>query len=410
MFATSEEGEKVFRYEAYDFNGIPASEGVYGIHKYPAMLHFKLVDSLISEFSKEGDLIYDPFCGSGVTLNVAIRKGRPSIGTDINPLAVLIAKVRSYVDIKPEKYLYELKSNWNKLESKIPPVRNIDYWFKDYVIRDLGKIRKFLDCVPEGREKEFLLVVFSQTVRNVSLTRKGEFKRYRMHEKDIKRFNPRVLEEFIHLAKDYLNKLRLSEKPKSQMEVFIHDVRKPLPFNKKVSLVITSPPYGDSRTTVAYGEFFSFSLEWLGDLIGFNSKSAKDLDRESIGGRQVSESIPPLKSLEETLENIYKRDRSRAEQVKSFYIDLFKSIKNISKILSEDATVCFIVGNRRVKGCNIPMDIIVKEMFEYIGLYHYETRIRRIHNKRLPSENSPTNRKGEKDSTINYEFIVIMKS
>ena len=116
---------KKVRYETYDFAGIAASEGVYGIHQYPAMLHFKLVESLIEEFSCRENIIYDPFCGSGVTLNVAIRMGRFAIGTDINPLAILIAKVRSFVEVEPEKYLSKLEKYWNSLHSDIPNVRNI---------------------------------------------------------------------------------------------------------------------------------------------------------------------------------------------------------------------------------------------------------------------------------------------
>jgi len=396
------------RFEAYDFKNVFASEGVYGIHKFPAMLHFRLVEELIKEFSREGDTIYDPFCGSGVTLNVAVRLNRPAIGTDINPLALLITKVRSYIDVRPEELIYRLKKEWDCLKSDIPEVRNIDYWFKPYVIRDLEKLRTFLKNIPDGKEKEFLLVVFSQLVRNVSLTRKGEFKRYRMKEQDIEKFNPDVLQEFITLAEDYLHRLRHSTVPKSDLKVFLHDVREQLPFGEKVNLVITSPPYGDSRTTVAYGEFFSFSLEWMQDFLNINM-SIKNLDKKSIGGKKSNDKLPNLTTLEKTLDDLSKIDRKRAQEVEAFYKDLYKCIKNIVEKLSENATVCFVVGNRRVRKYTIPMDEIVKEMFESFGLFHYETRIRQIFNKRMPLKNSPTNIKGDKDSTMKEEYIVIMK-
>ncbi len=399
-------GKSKIRFKPYDFEGISASEGVYGIHKFPAMLHFRLVEELVKEFSEKGDIVYDPFCGSGVTLNVAIRYERPAIGTDINPLALLIAKVRSYADIQPEKLIHELAKEWNCLKSDIPNVRNINYWFKPYAVRDLGKLRTFLRNVPEGKEKEFLLVVFSQTVRNVSLTRKGEFKRYRMRKEDIADFNPDVLGEFLSIARDYLSRLKSSPKPRENLKVLLHDVRKPLPFHENVDLVVTSPPYGDSKTTVAYGEFSSFSLEWMS---GFLDVPVRNLDRVSLGGARSGDAIPPLSTLEKVLDEISKRDKKRAEEVEAFYKDLYKSIKNIVGKLSDKATVCFVVGNRRVRKYTVPMDDIVKEMFESFGLFHYETRIRRILNKRMPLENSPTNIKGDKDSTMKEEYIVIMK-
>jgi hypothetical protein len=48
-------------------------------------------------------------------------------------------------------------------------------------------------------------------------------------------------------------------------------------------------------------------------------------------------------------------------------------------------------------------------MFKVNGFQHIETIIRRIPNKRMPLKNSPTNVKGEKDSTMNDEYIVVMK-
>jgi len=46
--------------------------------------------------------------------------------------------------------------------------------------------------------------------------------------------------------------------------------------DESVDIVITSPPYGDSRTTVAYGQYSRFSLEWLGLKNG-------DVDKLSMG-------------------------------------------------------------------------------------------------------------------------------
>jgi len=40
---------------------------------------------------------------------------------------------------------------------------------------------------------------------------------------------------------------------------------------------------------------------------------------------------------------------------------------------------------------------------------HIETIIRNIPNKRMPSKNSPTNVTGQKEETMNNEYIVIMR-
>ncbi len=385
--------------------------GVYGIHKYPAMLHFKLVSALIDEFSEEGDVVYDPFCGSGTTLNVAIRKGRHAIGTDINPVALLIARVRSYYGLDPRGALRDLIRVWDSLEPDVPEVKNLTYWFKKDTIRDLGKLRRFLLSLPASREREMLLVAFSQTVRDVSLTRKGEFKRYRMPQRSVENFNPDVLKVFVNTVKDYTLRLRTFGRPRASMRLYLHDVRYSLPFSEKVDLVITSPPYGDSRTTVAYGDFFSFSLEWMRGLIDVPEVN---IDRRSLGGVVANETdnlqaLPSFPTLRGTLFSIAKKDKKRAMEVASFYHDLFKSVFNIGSQVSEGGTVCFVVGNRTVKGTIVPMDEIVKEMFEYLGFKHMETRVRRITNKRMPSKNSPSNVRGKVGNTMHEEYIVIFR-
>jgi DNA modification methylase len=75
------------RDESLDFKGIPASRGIYSIHPYPAMFHFMLVRKFLKEFSKEGDLVFDPFCGSGVSAGECLKLSRNFVGYDINPLA-----------------------------------------------------------------------------------------------------------------------------------------------------------------------------------------------------------------------------------------------------------------------------------------------------------------------------------
>jgi site-specific DNA-methyltransferase (adenine-specific)/modification methylase len=44
----------------------------------------KLVETILDNFTRPGDLIYDPFMGSGTVLTVAKRMGRAYIGSEIN--------------------------------------------------------------------------------------------------------------------------------------------------------------------------------------------------------------------------------------------------------------------------------------------------------------------------------------
>lgn len=74
-------------------NIIPTNKSViYNTHLYWSQKAFNISDFLINNLSKEGDIIFDPFLGSGVTILEAIKDGnnRGSIGCDINEMPLFI--------------------------------------------------------------------------------------------------------------------------------------------------------------------------------------------------------------------------------------------------------------------------------------------------------------------------------
>ena len=50
---------------------------------------------MVKAYTDEGDLVLDPMCGSGTTVEAALRLGRNVVGVDSNPNAVLITKDRA---------------------------------------------------------------------------------------------------------------------------------------------------------------------------------------------------------------------------------------------------------------------------------------------------------------------------
>lgn len=55
-----------------------------GKKDHPAVFPDKLAEFLILSFSDVGDVVYDPFAGSGTVLVEAQRLGRQFIGSEIN--------------------------------------------------------------------------------------------------------------------------------------------------------------------------------------------------------------------------------------------------------------------------------------------------------------------------------------
>ena len=103
------------------------------------------------------------------------------------------------------------------------------------------------------------------------------------------------------------------------------------------------------------------------------------------------------------------KDEKRAREVLSFFIDLDKCFENVSFLIKQNGYFCAVVGNRRVKQVTIPTDEIIAELCGKFKFSHIKTVIRAIPTKRMPRVNSPTNIEGQTETTMNEEYIVIMK-
>ena len=389
-----------------DFRGVQASTGVYGIHPYPAMLHFLVVRKLIADYSAEGELVLDPFMGSGVTAVESLIVARRFVGYDINPLAVLISKVRTTPierDALTDK-LAKVTEQYSHANASPIEFHNIRYWFHDDVIQKLANLREAIAAIEDYALGAFFEVAFSETVRRVSRTRYNEFKLLRKKQDKesasvIKTFRDVSLKN-VQLLTDFYRDLPPGRR---DLQVEERDVIGGIPVDDgSVALVVTSPPYGDSRTTVAYGQFSRLSLRWLG--------LEEKVDRTSLGskGRDISHDLPS-NVLYDYVGEVAERDEKRAREVFSFYFDLYKCVEIIASKVRPGGHVCFVVGNRRVKGIELPTDKISADFFESNGLQHIRTSVRAISNKRMPAQNSPSNVPGQKAFTMRYEYIVVLR-
>jgi len=70
--------------------------------KHPAVFPEALASDHIESWSNQGDLVFDPMCGSGTTCKMALLKNRDFIGVDISEEYIEIARKRilKYARIK----------------------------------------------------------------------------------------------------------------------------------------------------------------------------------------------------------------------------------------------------------------------------------------------------------------------
>ena len=402
---------------SWDFRQANTKTFTHCYHNYPAMMIPQIAERILTKYGADSHLLFDPYCGTGTSLVEANLKGINAIGTDLNPLARLIAKTKTakinlqVLDLYLKDfndYSFNLIFDLHRVSVVIPEIKNIDFWFDKTVQEKLAIIKTFIDKIEDENVSNFFKIAFSETVRESSFTRNSEFKLFRMTAEQMQKFNPDVFGLMqSKLARNHKGlKAFLEQKQNATSKVYDFNTSNEILHieEESIDIVVTSPPYGDSRTTVAYGQFSRLANEWL------DVENANQVDNDLMGGRKQKQVCSfDSQSLNDSLEKITKTDEKRAKEVSSFYCDYQKSIENVAKTIKKGGYACYVVGNRKVKGEVLPTDEITKDFFENQGFTHIETIIRNIPNKRMPSKNSPTNVIGKKDETMNNEYIVIMQ-
>jgi site-specific DNA-methyltransferase (cytosine-N4-specific) len=406
----------------WTFRSFDTREYTHAYHDYPARMIPQIAEKLIRNFGKKNGLMLDPYCGSGTSLVEATRREMNPIGFDLNPLARLIAHTKTLninekdVLVLIDKLVTKMNKNpnGNTINSsyEVVGISDVNFWFKKDVIKKLDFIKEFISKINEPAVQDFFKLAFSETVRETSNTRIGEFKLYRYAAEKLAEYNPDPYKVVIKKLRRNLSALSqlnsfMKDLTWNESEVFDNNscvgIHSNIIAEKTLDLIVTSPPYGDSRTTVAYGQYSRLSSAWLG------FEKPEKVDNLLMGGGKKEITKLPSKKLNPVIKQISEVDPERAKEVYSFYHDLDKSIHNLSPLVKKGGYACYVVGNRTVKGFVLPTDLVVQNFFEEHSFKHIDTYIREIPNKRMPSKNSPTNETGKLASTMINEYVVVMK-
>lgn len=270
------------------------SDAVHTLHPYPCKFPGTTAREIIREFGNKGDVVFDPFVGSGTTLVEATINGLSSIGVDINPIACLISKVKATplnkteINIIYTKYICELDELFDKetkLKFKDVQIFNypsIKHWFQNNVINELSVIKTFIDKIEEENIRDIFNATLSSIIVRVSNQESDT--RYAAINKNIKDgFTFKVFKEKLNQFLQSLENFYRSVPNKSvNVSVFLDDTRilssiKDL----SVDLTITSPPYANTYDYYLYHKHRKY---WL----GMDVKTVMD---NEIGSRREFSSL-----------------------------------------------------------------------------------------------------------------------
>ncbi len=134
-----------------------------GLDEWKIAFPPKVVERLIKEFSKKGDVVFDPFAGFGTTVMVAQKLGRRAFGTEIEKEPIAFAKKKFGVTLL-EKSAFDLNySKFPKIDLCLfsPPYWGPALGEKTYT-GYLNKIRALVVKIKKRMNKDAYLIVLIQ--------------------------------------------------------------------------------------------------------------------------------------------------------------------------------------------------------------------------------------------------------
>ena len=159
----------------------PARAHVHGFHTYPARMHPVTASRLVHAFAPARGVVLDPFCGSGTVLVESMVAGRRAVGTDLNPLAVRLARCKTrprspkeltvLVDHARELAAFadERRKTRAGATRKFPP-EDVDI-FEPHVLLELDSLRAGLEKLGEPAARADLALVLSALLVKLSKKR-----------------------------------------------------------------------------------------------------------------------------------------------------------------------------------------------------------------------------------------------
>ncbi len=299
----------------------------HGLFRYFGKFPPLVARHLINEYTLPGDTVLDPMIGCGTTAVEALLLKRNCLGIDVNPLGVLLARVKCR-RISADKALAALSSVMARVArrhaksrpdaSRWPQTINTEHWFLPETCHWLQLLREAIDEIDDEPERELLRVAFAGIIRRVSraTTEQGRlFLDVETAEQDPRPRFESAAKQAIGVASSLpKHEFKLDVREGSCAELDLSSLRVPL--------IICHPPYFN---LYRYSSITSLEGAWLGH------------DIKAVQKREVREFFKV----------------GKADNVTRYVDDMRIALQNICKALQPDGVLALMVGDTTIHGARI---------------------------------------------------------
>ncbi|MDR2426658.1 MAG: type I restriction enzyme HsdR N-terminal domain-containing protein [Endomicrobium sp.] len=345
-----------------------------GVHGYFTRQVWNVVAEYIKNFTQKGDIVLDPFGGSGVTAIEALMNGRKAINIDLNPMAVFLVKSlispvkvselgaafsqvkQEYIEKEP-KTEKEIKQSLKKYPlprklalPKSSDVDTVDKLFSDEQTAKLALLKSTILKQKDKNIRDSLLLIFSGIIGRANKTWYAVGGEFGGGESVFRYFRYRNAPQpsNLNIIKYFELRFKRILEAKKEIEYFINEqtidniqivkgTATDLSFikNETVDYIYTDPPYGKK---IPYLDLSVMWNAWL-DL----KVSEEDYELEAIEGGEHN-------------------------KTKEDYNELIsKSIKEMYRVLKYDRWLSFVFAHKDPEFWHLIIDTAESCGFEYAG-------------------------------------------
>lgn len=386
-------------------------------HPFPARMPLEVARAAVSQFSKPGDTILDPMCGSGVVPRAAQLGGRRAIGRDVDPLAIYLSRALCST-AHPIEFLslcngvlrraQELAEKPDYLDIRLAalPVEDqafVSYWFTERAATELFALADALDELPATPTLLFAAVTFSACIisRSGGASMAMDLSRSRPHRVPTRK--PKLpFHLWTRNSASFAKYLEQTADHALAVDVRLGDARHLDVADESVDVVLTSPPYVNA---IDYLRTSKFTLVFFGHELSV----LRAIRSSSVGterGLATGELSVPLGALVEARVG----DARRKPLLRRYLHDMLMVLEETARVLRPGGLALFVVGpsilsRREYDGAQVLAELARAAGLEYVA---HERRDLSSTNRSLPPPNR--NQRGASlHKRMTCEFYVALR-
>jgi DNA modification methylase len=433
--------------EDLDFHSLDSGYASHNFHSFPAKFPPQLPRKFINGLTNAGDVVLDPMVGSGTTVLEALLAGRNGVGFDIDPLALLVSKVKvTSLNVEQlvrtgsavlERAKRAIEKRTGELQEALstcwdPKTRKfVDYWFAPQTQLELLALITEIQRIDDAELKAFLGLAFSAVI----ITKSGgvslafDLAHTRPHRAKVvlaqtgevvlghdlvNSSSPRVklltktlrspLDEFKKRLQQNVNGLQQQARINTPQPCIAGGDAQSLPLDDaSVDLIVTSPPY--AANAIDYMRAHKFSLVWMGYPIDDLGQKRK----EYIGGEAISQvDFEPLPDeASSVVTEITKLDDKKGRILHRYYSEMTRTLREMLRVLKPGSAAIVVVGNSVMRGRDTETPTCLADIGRAIGFQVPGIGVRHLdRNRRMMPAGFEPHLESQIEQRMHEEYVI----